>query len=205
MELPLSPPARAAPPSGPRRFRARLPAWERKCQWALTKKGNALGIAAHFRLVISVSFRTAASAEAPLSPMRLPQRLCQARGGMGMVREQACQWALTGTVSGSSGGALQRGQAPARWETCSESHDPGEVVHFDVLILVRRLADRHLATLISHLGSDLEGRALYLALVNITHLTQVVARETVWEGEHASEFQSRLRACVCRASAVLAR
>ena len=36
------------------------------------KKTNALGMAAHFRKVIFVSFRTAASAEAPSSPIWLP-------------------------------------------------------------------------------------------------------------------------------------
>ena len=43
-------------------------------------KANALW-AAHFRLVICVSFRTAASAEAPLAPMPLRSRL----QGMGEV------------------------------------------------------------------------------------------------------------------------
>jgi hypothetical protein len=50
--------------------------------------------AAHSRLVICVVLRMAASAEAPLAPMLLYPRL-RARGGVGMVREQACQWALT--------------------------------------------------------------------------------------------------------------
>ena len=45
-------------------------------------------------MVICVSLRMAASAEAPSSPMALPEIL-QARGGMGTVREKACQWALT--------------------------------------------------------------------------------------------------------------
>ena len=38
------------------------------------------------RLEIIVSLRTAASAEAPLTPMKLPPRL-RAMGGIGMVRE----------------------------------------------------------------------------------------------------------------------
>eukprot|EP00964_Phaeocystis_antarctica_P115281 scaffold79253_cov51-Phaeocystis_antarctica.AAC.3 len=42
-------------------------------------KANTLEAAAHLRLVIFVSLRTAASAEAPSSPMLLPARL-QARG-----------------------------------------------------------------------------------------------------------------------------
>ena len=40
-------------------------------------------VAAHFRVVICVSLRMAASAEAPSSPMLLDERLQQARGGMG--------------------------------------------------------------------------------------------------------------------------
>ena len=50
--------------------------------------------AAHFRLVICVSLRMAASAEAPLYPILLQASL-QARGGAGMMGEQACQRALT--------------------------------------------------------------------------------------------------------------
>ena len=46
------------------------------------------------RLEIIVSLRTAASAEAPSSPILLHPRL-RARSGMGMVREEACQRALT--------------------------------------------------------------------------------------------------------------
>ena len=57
-------------------------------------KVNTSGVAAHLRLVIFVSLRTAASAVAPSAPMPLHSRL-RARGGMGAVREQACQWALT--------------------------------------------------------------------------------------------------------------
>ena len=49
-------------------------------------KANTLGVAAHLRLVIFVSLRTAASEEAPSSPMLLPQRL-QGKGRMGTVRE----------------------------------------------------------------------------------------------------------------------
>ena len=56
-------------------------------------KANTLGAAAHLRLVIFVSLRTAASAVAPSAPMPLHSRL-RARGGMGAVREQACQWAI---------------------------------------------------------------------------------------------------------------
>ena len=80
------------------------------------------------------------------------------------------------------GGALQRGQAPALWETRSEGRDSGEVDHLYVSIAVRRHADRHFTTLVSHLGSDLEGRALYLALLDVPCLvSQVVACETVSE------------------------
>ena len=52
-------------------------------------KANTLGAAAHLRLVIFVSLRTEASAEAPSAPMLLPQRL-PSEGRDGMVREQAC-------------------------------------------------------------------------------------------------------------------
>ena len=44
--------------------------------------------AAHLRVVICVSLRTAASAEAPSSPMLLPQRL-QSMGEVGAVKDQA--------------------------------------------------------------------------------------------------------------------
>ena len=57
------------------------------------KKANARA-AAHLRFVICVSLRTAASAEAPLSPIALPERL-QRVGKVGRTREQACQRALT--------------------------------------------------------------------------------------------------------------
>ena len=59
-----------------------------------TKTNTTQGAAAHLRLEIIVSLRTAASAEAPSSPMKLPSRL-RARDGMGTVRELASQWALT--------------------------------------------------------------------------------------------------------------
>ena len=158
---------------------------------------NTLGAAAHLRSVIFVSLRMAASAVAPLSLMSLAPRL-RARG-IGTVRECACQWALTGKQTlGCGGGALQRGQAPALGETRSEGHDSGEVDHLHFSIVVRFVADRHLTTLVSHLGSDLEGRALYLACLDATRLAgQVVACETVWEREHESEFQSRLHTCMC--------
>jgi hypothetical protein len=48
-------------------------------------KANAWA-AAHSKLVICVSLRMAASAEAPSYPMPLSPRL-RARGGVGMVRE----------------------------------------------------------------------------------------------------------------------
>jgi hypothetical protein len=43
-------------------------------------------VAAHSKLVTCVSLRTAASAAAPWSPIKLSRRL-RARGGVGMVRE----------------------------------------------------------------------------------------------------------------------
>ena len=49
------------------------------------RKANT-GAAAHFRLVICVSLRMAASTVAPLAPIQLSLRL-RARGGVGMVRE----------------------------------------------------------------------------------------------------------------------
>ena len=49
-------------------------------------KVNTSGAAAHLRLVIFVSLRTAASAMAPWSPMMLYSRL-RAKDRMGMVRE----------------------------------------------------------------------------------------------------------------------
>ena len=49
-------------------------------------KANTTGAAVHLRWEIIVSLRTAASAEAPSSPMPLISRL-RAMGGMGMVIE----------------------------------------------------------------------------------------------------------------------
>ena len=50
--------------------------WEgEECQGALTRKQNSSEAAAHLRLVIFVSLRTAASAEAPSALMLLPPRL----------------------------------------------------------------------------------------------------------------------------------
>ena len=60
---------------------------EGQCQRALTQK-RTLRAAAHLRLEIFVSLRTAASAEAPSAPMSLSQRL-QEMGG-GSERAQAC-------------------------------------------------------------------------------------------------------------------
>ena len=51
----------------------------------IDRKADAL-VAAHSSLVICVSLRMAASAEAPLAPMLLLPIL-RARGGVGMVRE----------------------------------------------------------------------------------------------------------------------
>ena len=87
------------------------------------------------------------------------------------MRDQVCQGALTQkqTLLGR-GGALQRGQALARWKTRSEGHETGQIDHLDVPITVRRLADRHFTTLICHFGSNLERRALYLALLDVARL-----------------------------------
>jgi hypothetical protein len=64
--------------------------------------------AAHSKLVICVPLRMVASAEAPSSPMLFHSRL-RARGGVGMVREYACQWALTLEQKHLGGGAPQVG------------------------------------------------------------------------------------------------
>ena len=64
--------------------------------------------AAYLRVVIIVSLRMAASAEAPSSLMLLSPIL-QARGGVGMVREETCQWALTEKQTFGRGGAPQGG------------------------------------------------------------------------------------------------
>ena len=69
-------------------------------------KANALGAAAHFRLVIFVSLRMAASAVMPLFPIPFLLRL-RARGKMETVREKACQWALTRKRTLWGGGALE--------------------------------------------------------------------------------------------------
>ena len=52
-------------------------------------KANTIGAAAHLSWEILVSLRTAASAEAPRSPILLSLTL-QVRGGAWMVRERAC-------------------------------------------------------------------------------------------------------------------
>ena len=97
---------------------------------------------------------------------------------------------------GCGGGALQRGQAPALWEARSEGHDPGEVDHLHVSIAARRHADPHFTTLISHLGSNREGRALHHALLDVTRRTsQLVACETV--GNESMRVSSNfMHACV---------
>ena len=75
------------------------------CQRALTQK-QTLGAAAHLSLVICVSLRMAASAEAPLSPIQFSARL-RARGG-GSVRAGVSMGADTKrTLWG--GGALEVG------------------------------------------------------------------------------------------------
>ena len=97
VELPLRPSARAAPPSGPRPFPPRLRARERLVMGSVMgadTKPRHLGAAAHESSEIIVSLRTAAIAEAPLSPMLLYRRL-QARGVRETVRESACQQTLT--------------------------------------------------------------------------------------------------------------
>ena len=91
--------ASAEAPLIPRLLRKRLPSkgWdgdekEQACQRALTRK-RIFGAAAHLRLVIFVSLRMEASAEASLKPIWFAARL-PASGGGGVVRESACQRAL---------------------------------------------------------------------------------------------------------------
>ena len=92
VELPLSPSARAAPPSEPSSFFERLRARGSRgvccegCQWALTHKRTLRGAAAHSKSWICVSLRTSASSEAPSANRRLCEIL-QALGRMGTVRE----------------------------------------------------------------------------------------------------------------------
>ena len=63
------------------------------CQGALTKATSGRGVgAAHLSSVICVSFRIAASAETPLTPMLLPSRLCE----RGAERE----WQMSKRVKG---------------------------------------------------------------------------------------------------------
>ena len=59
------------------------------------------------RLVICVSLRTAASAEAPLGPILFQERLPGGWAGAVSERAGACQWALTHNRTLWGGGALQ--------------------------------------------------------------------------------------------------
>ena len=72
-----------------------------------------LGAAAHLSLDILASLRTAASAEAPLSPMLLSLTL-RVRGTARMVRKQLCQGALTERRTLWGGGALEGGDLGLR-------------------------------------------------------------------------------------------
>ena len=160
------------------------------CQWALTQRQTLEswfeGQTAYLSdCSVELPLRPSAIAAPPLGPSWFPSRL---RGWGLEVKGEPCQWALTQRRTLGGGGALQRGQT-ALWETCSESQDPREVNHLYFSIAVGRLADRHFATLISHLGSALEGRALYLAFLDVPcPASQVVACETVWEQEHEREL-----------------
>ena len=82
-----------------------------ECQRALTQKrtlGGRFEVVAYLSSEIFVSLRTAASAEAPWSPMLLKASLWT-KGGAGMVREQECQRALT------------QKQTLGRWFECPSS------------------------------------------------------------------------------------
>ena len=85
---------------------------------AVGDAGETAVVVAYPRVVICVSLRTAARAEAPSSPMSLPPIL-QARDRMGTVREYVCQWALTRKRTLSGGGALEIGDL-CLLEDCSE-------------------------------------------------------------------------------------
>ena len=68
-----------------------------ECQGALTQKQTLRGrfeVVAYWSFSIFVSLRTAASLDAPSTPMSLPARL-RARDGAGMVSDQERQRALT--------------------------------------------------------------------------------------------------------------
>ena len=90
---------------------------------AVGDAGETAVVVAYPRVVICVSLRTAARAEAPSSPMSLPPIL-QARDRMGTVREYVCQWALTEkrTLFGSRGASLlQRLQHDVALESLGQS------------------------------------------------------------------------------------
>ena len=70
---------------------------DQACQRAMTQKqtlGGRFEVMAYSSFSIFVSLRIAASLVTPSFPMPLTERL-QRRGGARMVREQACQRALT--------------------------------------------------------------------------------------------------------------
>ena len=96
---------------------------EQTRQWALTEKRFS-GVAAHLRSVISVSFRTAASAVAPSAPMPLPKRLRPRGMGNGErvgVSMGADTQANTRELVRSPGGLLQRAQRRVTLEALRES------------------------------------------------------------------------------------
>eukprot|EP00964_Phaeocystis_antarctica_P085566 scaffold54074_cov60-Phaeocystis_antarctica.AAC.2 len=77
-----------------------------------------------------------ARAVAPSAPMPLHSRL-RARGGMGAVREQACQWVLTQKRT-LSGRALERSERRRRGQQLAQ-HDRSR--HADVHLLQVELRD----------------------------------------------------------------
>ena len=79
---------------------------EQACQWALTQKRTLRG-AAHLRWVIFVSLDGSERGGALVSDVVVEETASE--GGIGMVREQACQRALTGKQTLLGGGALKRG------------------------------------------------------------------------------------------------
>ena len=86
-------------------------------------KANTSRVAAHLRLVIFVSLRTAASAVAPLSPRRLFSRL-RARGRMGTVSvgvSMGAEHKSKHSAAGSSAGGLLERLQQAALEALGES------------------------------------------------------------------------------------
>ena len=117
----MSPSAIAIPPSGLMLLKVRLRAGEKKAgvefQRGLTQQKRTLS-AAHSRLVICISLRMAASAEAPLSPTSLSRILRGKMGGGSGERAGGCQ---QGADTERRALGAQRFEGPAAYSSsCSE-------------------------------------------------------------------------------------